>query len=214
MIGVWYRLWRWLLDLVGVQPSNGIETQMKIACLGWGSLVWDPRNLPLSGEWEKDGPILPIEFARESGRKRITLVIANVPETVTSLWALMKVDSQAAAIDALATREDIKEENIQYSIGWWRKADGASNGRGAQTIAAWALAHNLDAVVWTNLKPGLKGSPNVVPQYTAVLRHFRDLIESGDHADAEAYVRKTPSQVMTPYRRRLQDDLRWTPIPT
>ncbi|HEV2898128.1 MAG TPA: hypothetical protein VGX71_09890 [Pseudaminobacter sp.] len=167
--------------------------------------------MPLSGEWEKDGPALPIEFARESGRKRITLVIADVPETVTSLWGLLKADSLDAAINALALREEIKEDNIRYSIGWWRKTDGASNGIGAQAVAVWAPAHNLDGVVWTNLKPGLKGGPKVVPIYAAVLKHFKDLVERGEHAAAEEYVRKTPLQVMTPYRRQLQEDLGWIP---
>lgn len=185
---------------------------MRIACLGWGSLVWDPGDLPLSGKWERDGPALPIEFARESGRKRITLVIVDVPETVTSLWALLKVDGLDAAKSALALREGIKEENIRYSIGWWRKADGSLHGRGAPAIAAWAPTHKLDAVVWTNLKPGLKGGPNVVPEYPALLKHFKDLIERGEHVQAEEYVRKAPLQIMTAYRRGLQEDLRWTPI--
>jgi hypothetical protein len=202
------------VELVKVKSSNGVEEHMRIACLGWGSLVWNPGDLPLSGRWEKDGPALPIEFARESGRKRITLVIADVPEMVTSLWALLNVDRLDTAKNALALREGVKEENIQYSIGWWRKADGASYGRGSPAIAAWAPGHNLDAVVWTNLKPGLTRDPNVVPDYPVVLNHFKGLIERGEHADAEEYVRKTPLQVMTRYRRQLQEDLRWTPIQT
>lgn len=48
---------------------------MKIAILGWGSLIWDKRNLRLAGEWQVGGPVLPIEFSRVSGYGRLTLVI-------------------------------------------------------------------------------------------------------------------------------------------
>ena len=33
---------------------------MKIAVIGWGSLVWDQRELPIVGGWEKGGPILAV----------------------------------------------------------------------------------------------------------------------------------------------------------
>lgn len=39
---------------------------MRIAILGWGSLIWHPRDLPISGDWQPGGPVLPIEFSRIS----------------------------------------------------------------------------------------------------------------------------------------------------
>jgi hypothetical protein len=48
---------------------------MKIACIGWGSLIWDNGNLDSKGDWQNDGPMIPVEFARQSKNGRITLVI-------------------------------------------------------------------------------------------------------------------------------------------
>jgi hypothetical protein len=39
---------------------------MRIAILGWGSLIWDPRDLPISGPWQCGGSVIPIEFSRIS----------------------------------------------------------------------------------------------------------------------------------------------------
>jgi hypothetical protein len=60
---------------------------MKIACLGWGSLVWDPRELPVRGKWFEDGIFLPIEFARQPCDGRLTLVIVPDYEVrARGLW--------------------------------------------------------------------------------------------------------------------------------
>ena len=48
---------------------------MKIAILGWGSLVWQHQSLQLQSEFEPGGPELPIEFSRISADGRLTLVI-------------------------------------------------------------------------------------------------------------------------------------------
>ena len=55
---------------------------MEIAVLGWGSLIWCPRELILAGEWKPDGPFLPVEFARVSQDKRLTLVLYPGTEPV------------------------------------------------------------------------------------------------------------------------------------
>ena len=59
-----------------------------IACIGWGSLIWDRRNLDVDGHWRADGPILPVEFARQSSNGRITLVLGRGFAPVPALWSV------------------------------------------------------------------------------------------------------------------------------
>ena len=64
--------------LLGKRESP--RQQMKIAILGWGSLVWNPRNLSIiNSAWHPDGVLLPIEFARISRDGRLTLVRYQQP---------------------------------------------------------------------------------------------------------------------------------------
>jgi hypothetical protein len=38
-------------------------------------LIWDPRELPIQRQWFEDGPLVPLEFARQSNDGRMTFVI-------------------------------------------------------------------------------------------------------------------------------------------
>jgi len=84
---------------------------MLIACLGWGSLVWDPCGLPVQRKWFEDGPLLPIEFARRSLDGRLTLVIVPLGKglMVRSLWTLFTVHTVHDAREALRRREGVPE---------------------------------------------------------------------------------------------------------
>ena len=75
-----------------------------IACLGWGSLIWDPKGLPVDGGWYTDGPQLPVEFTRVSRDGRLTLVITEGAPPVAVLWSCLSVSSLDDAIQALAER--------------------------------------------------------------------------------------------------------------
>ena len=68
---------------------------MKIAILGWGSLIWLPKdlNFDTNSGWKENGPVLPIEFARISQDGRLTLVITPNGTEVTTLYSVSSFDS-------------------------------------------------------------------------------------------------------------------------
>jgi hypothetical protein len=182
--------------------------QLAIGCLGWGSLVWDPRDLPLRSAWFEDGPSLPIEFARQSANGRITLVICGIEHRVPTCWSLLKVVDLTSAKAAFAVREGIKKRHIQQHVGFCEAASGRTHGAEAETIAHWARGKNLDAVLWANLPIGFIGRRGRIPPAEEILDYLRRL-PPVPRILAEEYIRRTPPQVETRYRRRIEQELGW-----
>jgi hypothetical protein len=179
---------------------------MKIGCLGWGSLVWNLRALPVQKCWFCDGPLLPIEFARHSNEDRITLVLTPGAATVQSLWILMLVTDLSNAISSLANRENTSQENI----GYWCLASTHQN-ESSEIIGNWASHIGLDAVVWTALPPKFNDQSGRIPTVDEVISFLQNLPQERQK-NAEEYIRKTPRQIDTKYRRRIEAELNWTPI--
>lgn len=175
----------------------------RIAVLGWGSLVWDPRELPIHREWFKDGPLVQVEFLRQSQDNRITLVLDSEAPPVRSLWAMMDCTELKAAKKALRKREGCNLEDIH---AW-------PNGKEAPgtilDLEAWAHARSIEAVVWTGLPPKFNDTNGNVPKIDEVLAHLDGLL-GAERDNAERYVRNTPRQIDTPYRRKIEAVLGWT----
>lgn len=161
----------------------------------------------MNGEWKPDGPMLPVEFARQSRDKRITLVICDGAPAVTVLWATLNVKTLADAKQALASRESVSQTNIKYSIGWWSPASTSSHPETA-AVGEWAGAREIEGVVWTALKPKI-GDDYRMPTRDEVIRHLVGL-EGVERTAAEDYIRLTPRQIMTPYRTAIEQALGWT----
>src|SRR3954447_15153010 len=155
-----------------------VRLMMRIACLGWGSLIWDPRELPICREWFKDGPFAPIEFTRQSSDDRITLIIDSTSSPVRTLWAQMLAQDLQTAREALRDRERIPTTNWEQKVGAWQR--GKAEPETVMALPNWAEAHGLDAVIWTALGPKF-GGRDVRPSVEQVIAHLGQL--SGNKRD-------------------------------
>lgn len=133
-----------------------------IACLGWGSLVWDPRVLPIQRQWFTDGPFAQVEFLRQSKDARITLVLDSSASLVRSLWAVMDATTLDEATEALRNREGIPTNNAATDIGAW-SAGGAAPAL-LVDLPQWAASQGINSVVWTALPCKFNGENGEGPQ--------------------------------------------------
>ena len=180
---------------------------MKIACIGWGSLIWNPGNLLIHRKWFEDGPFLPVEFLRKSTGGRLTLVLSNNIKPVRTLWSLMATEDLNIAIDSLREREGIPESKKNISIGVFRSTDATDNHFSSE-IKNWAVNLNLDAVVWTNLNSNFKDDESL-PSKEEAISYIRSL-DINKRQNAEEYIRKAPRQIDTEFRRFFEMELGWT----
>ncbi|MCI0624171.1 MAG: hypothetical protein L0387_21400 [Acidobacteria bacterium] len=176
---------------------------MKIAILGWGSLIWDPRDLPREGIWQVGGPTLPIEFSRVSYDGRLTLVIdpANGVPCSTQFVLSSRSDIEDTICDLSA-----REGTISERIGYVGLKDGTQrctvHPPGGAIIQYWATVHSFDAVVWTDLPTNFEdetGFAFSIESAEAYLRRLPKCVAK----EARKYIENAPPEVQTPLRRRL-----------
>ena len=180
---------------------------MKIAILGWGSLLWEnsPDFDSWHGPWEYDGPILSIEFSRISKSRRgaLTLVIdedQGIPTQVA--WSLSRRSTPDDAIRDLRVREGTSVKNIgQFEI----PNRGANSGElGKQdSLIAWANAKKIDSVVWTALESNFEKERKEPFSVAAATAYLQSLDPQGKVKAAE-YVWRAPAFVTTRLRSELQ----------
>jgi hypothetical protein len=196
-------------------PSRS-DPDFKIGCIGWGSLLWDPRTLPMAGPFEAGGPRLPVEFSRVSLDGRVTLVID--PESsgdIETYCCLLSVTTLGEAVRELAIREKISERRQNEWIGAQMRADrsrdvGEVSAATRAKIADWLSASQLDALVWTALPSRAPDGAYVRPSAEQLLAHLRSL--SGLARErAEEYIRRAPPAVRSDNRSLFERELGWVP---
>lgn len=175
---------------------------MKIACLGWGSLIWKPAELPVQGQWHANGPHLPVEFCRvgETGELATALCVDAVPVPVQ--WAWLELTDLASACAALKQREGIPDD----------RHDGIGSllvtHYPAGPLVQWAGEQGIEALIWTALPPRFDAVEGRVPSAMAAVDYLGTL-EGETLEHARTYMEAVPAQIATTYRRVIGQQLGW-----
>ena len=182
------------------------------AILGWGSLLWDPRNLNYVKEvgWLEDGPVLPIEFSRISNDGRLTLVITENGTYVKTYFAMSNYLWTNEAIDNLIEREGsenigfyIKETNTFYPEDFKYK----------KAILDWIENYGMDAVIWTNLGENwkIRNKQKVIIKIINPDERvaYLENLDEATKLKAKEYICKAPIQIQTKYRSIFEEELGW-----
>lgn len=179
---------------------------MRIAILGWGSLLWeggtefDRWHEP----WEYDGPTLKLEFSRISASRSgaLTLVVDEEHGSLTPVaWCLSRRANIDDAVCDLRSREGTTIENIGRIVvapGSRPKESEPEN-----TVIAWARSKRLNSVVWTALESNFeeeRGQPFSVAAAVVYLK----TLGPADKAKAAEHVWRAPTFVSTHLRAALQ----------
>jgi hypothetical protein len=181
---------------------------MKIAILGWGSLVWDKRDLATACEWQRGGPVLPIEFSRKSRDGRLTLVIdpAN-GEPVATRYVRSPFENLKDAVGNLREREGNPPKDrigfvnlITHTERAWARENQPD---ACDTITAWAQTNDWQAVIWTALTSNFAEEQREPFTLPAAL-HYLNSLTGQTRSRALEYIHRAPAEIMTPLRRALQ----------
>ena len=175
---------------------------MKIAILGWGSLIYRPGDMLLEGNWQPGGPVLKIEFSRISSDGRLTLVIdpQHGSDVVTLYVKSGRTDAEDAICD-LMIREGTTKSNI-----------GVCNKEGAQIenhpdvetkIRAWLNTAGFDTAIWTDLNSNYRTKQNCEFSIDDAFNYLESLPPICK-ANARDYILKAPTQTETALRVHLK----------
>lgn len=183
---------------------------MRIAILGWGSLVWDLGDLRVVDDtWHKGGPELQIELSRVSQKRGYLTYVIDETHTrrVPTRYAVSRFRSMEDAIANLACREGCAAHSIGYVKSGPRARRRSRTGLWMD-IQVWVRAKKFDAAIWTDLPPDFPGGFTL----DRAVAFFKRLpVETAE--DARKYVREAPQEVDTDLRRRLHAENLLAPAP-
>ena len=195
---------------------------MKITILAWGSLVWSRRDIAVVGDFEPNGPRLPIEFSRVSGDGRLTLVIDEAFGSPCATYsAVSAFDDLDAAIGNLWVCENKQGAKTpadlrgQKTVGFVDLTTGAGSAiardrhaAANETIKTWVIESGYNAAIWTSLRNNFHEPDKANEQFSVEAAiQYLDRVDKVTFARGLHYVWNAPPEVQTPVRAAV--NIRW-----
>jgi hypothetical protein len=187
---------------------------LKIAILGWGSLLWDkdPEFEEQHEDWQVDGPSLKIEFSRVSQKRNGALTLVLDMKNGSSCQVAYAMSKRKIPDDArcdLRNREGTTLTNIGFCFVDNSRKQARDEGV-LEAICNWAVFKRIDVAVWTDLENNFLAKSNCRQPFSieAALQHIQNLDSEGKARAAE-YVWRAPAFVKTPLREMLQVQPWW-----
>ena len=154
---------------------------------------------------------MPIEFARISSDGRLTLVIKDKVNNVTTLFAVASFENLDEAILDLAIREGCGKNKIGYCVKQGKEFCPPKFKYEMNVLNWLDVKDDIDAVLWTNLSPNFEDKIGLKLNAPNVINYLRHLpLET--QVKAEEYIRKAPAIIDTPIRRAIIEQLKWKNI--
>jgi len=179
---------------------------MRIAILGWGSLIWNQGSLQIQdNNWFNDGISLPIEFARISGNRRLTLVINPSSPPVQVLYSISSFDALYSAKNNLREREGTNIQNIGYhDFTNNRNSINVLGDEISNSLIHWNEGRNFGAVIWTDLRSNFVENTGMDFSLNNIQNYFEGLT-SAELVEAVRYIFRTPQQIQTGFRPAIEN---------
>ncbi len=120
---------------------------MRIAIIGWGSLIWDIRKLPPGETWRRGGPTLPIGWCK-GPRPKLVVDITHGRDAPTH-YVLSHRTKIVDAVADLCDGDDTLVENIGFvNKKEMSRGQGPQYARAFDEIRMWCKKMGFDAAVW------------------------------------------------------------------
>jgi hypothetical protein len=190
---------------------------MRIAIIGWGSLLWDLENLAphVVGGWSSGGgPRLPLEFSRVSPKRKLGLVVVIDPvhgvACPTSYIASAR-SSLDDAVNDLAARERAPTERIGHAHLETGHIN-SSNLHLNKTLTTWLGDAQFDGCAWTDLPMNFNDHSSAEFSIDSALVYLKSLNPSSLE-EAKRYIENAPGETVTPLRTALAENVWWQALP-